>query len=310
MSKASIVLLTCNGEKYLEQVLQMIGRQKQPPLEVLAIDSSSNDSTPQILHKFLVPTKTIPRSEFSHPGTRNIATRMCSGEFIVFLTQDAVPADSCWLESLLRPFQETENVAGVFSKQIPRPGASLLEANDLRQDFPSQRTVKRFIPGETPDRKEFWNLIKFSNSSAAYQRSLLLSNPFLEQLEMAEDQEWAKRMLEQSFAIVYEPASVVVHSHQHYLREKYFRSLSMGRAFSSFLKSEIGNRSIQWELGAWLAHLYLDFRYILSTEAGFLEKLKWMVLSPVHRAAIHYAYRKGWNSSKISTRERKTFSRV
>jgi rhamnosyltransferase len=294
--EASIVLLTWNGEKYLDQVLEMIHRQRCQPVEVLAIDSNSTDSTPEILRKFQISTTTIPQNEFSHPATRNMAASLCSGKYVVFLTQDAVPADSCWLECLLRPFHEMENVAGVFSRQIPRPGASLLEANDLRLDFPIEGHIKKLAPGETLDSDQLWKLIKFSNSSSAYNRELLLQHPFEERLEMAEDQEWVKRMLVQNFAFVYQPSSTVIHSHEHSLKEKYSRSFSMGKSFSSFLNPLLGRLSSTSTFGAWAGHVYLDFRYILSADAPIRNKCKWAALSPVHRAIIHHAYRQGWNS--------------
>jgi rhamnosyltransferase len=298
LPNVSIVLLTRNGEKYLRWVLEMIRRQKLRPHEVLAFDSESEDSSVDILREFDVRIHKVKRVEFSHSGTRNIATASCSGKYVVFLTQDAVPADSCWLECLLRPFEEFPDVAGTFSRQIPRPDANLLESNDIRQDFPHERVVKKLRSGQMPDRKEIWKLIRFSNSSSAYDRQLLMENPFAEYLEMAEDQEWAKRILEQNYTLVYEPASVVLHSHEHSLNEKYERSLKMGRSFAGFLRPSLGKRSALFEFCAWLAHVFLDLHYIICCKSAVKTKLKWMGLSPVHRAAIHFAYRKGWNSTK------------
>lgn len=310
MSQASIVLLTYNGEKYLRQALEMIQRQKLQPLEVLAFDSESDDSTPDILQEFEIRTHKVKRSEFSHPGTRNLAAASCSGKYVVFLTQDAVPADSCWLDCLIQPFKEFTNVAGTFSRQIPRPGTSLLEANDLQQDFPRERFVKKITGGQIPKGREIWKLIKFSNASSAYDRRLLLENPFSEVLEMAEDQEWAKRMLEQNYTLIYETASVVLHSHEHILNEKYDRSLKMGRSFSEFLRSVLGRRSVVLELGAWFVHIILDWRYITTCAASFKMKFKWIILSPIHRAVMHYAYRKGWNSAKSPNRREMSSSMI
>jgi rhamnosyltransferase len=202
------------------------------------------------------------------------------------------------LECLLRPFEEFPNVAGTFSRQIPRPDANLLEANDIRKDFPHERFVKKLLPGQTPGRKEIWKLIRFSNSSSAYDRQLLSENPFAENLQMGEDQEWAKRMLEQNYTLIYEPASVVVHSHDHNLNDKYERSLRMGKSFSEFLHPALGRRSMVLEFGAWLVHIILDLKFIMSSASSLKMKFKWAILSPIHRAVIHYAYRKGWNSTK------------
>ena len=294
MPDISIVLLTCYGEKYLEQVLEMIRRQKPPPDEVLAIDSESTDSTLDILRKFDVTIHQIRKAEFSHSRTRNLAARLCTGRYLIFLTQDATPADNCWLDCLLRPFREHENVAGTFSRHLPRPGASLLAASDLRLEFSRDRLIKtaQFCSAD------FFRAIHFSNSSAAYDRSILLQHPFEEQLEMAEDQEWARRMLKLGFTLVYEPDSVVLHSHNHSLREQYQRSLKMGASFSAFLSAEMGSRSTILEIGAWANHALLDFRYLITCDAEWTDRIKWFAKSPLQRMVTHYAFRKGWNSAK------------
>ncbi|MCI0604558.1 glycosyltransferase [bacterium] len=295
MFDATIVLLTCNGEKFLAQVLEMLRRQKLPPKEILAIDSGSIDSTLKVLETNGIPVKQISQSEFSHSGTRNLAARMSSTRYLVFLTQDATPADNCWLECLLRPFQEYPDVAGVFSRQVARPDADPLEKNDIGLDFPSSRAIKNIAP-ETPfDRKNIWHSIKFSNSSSAYDLQILLKHPFDERLSIVEDQEWAKRMLEQGYTIVYEPDSVVLHSHSHTIAQKFKRQREMGSAFSSFLQSRLGKRSIALETGAWLGHVYLDVKFCLRSNISFWSKCKWLSLSPLHRAVIHYGFHKGWN---------------
>jgi rhamnosyltransferase len=299
MLDATVALLTYNGEKYLSQVLEMLHRQKLPPKEILAIDSGSTDSTLQILETYRIPVRQISQSEFSHSATRNLAAKLCSTPYLVFLTQDATPADNCWLECLLRPFHEYANVAGVFSRQVARPDADLLEKNDIALDFPSRRSIKLASDFST-DRKKIWHWIKFSNSSSAYDHGVLLKHPFEERLSIVEDQEWAKRMLEQGYTLVYEPDSVVVHSHEHTIAQKFKRHFEMGSAFSSFLQSRLGKRSKVLEMGAYLNHMFLDAQFISRCDASFSQKSKWMLLSPFHRVVIHYAYRKGWNAQSRS----------
>ena len=297
MSEASIILLTYNGEKYLPSVLQMIERQKNQPLEIIAIDSGSTDSTREILQMHHIQPHVIAKQEFGHARTRNLGAQMCSGKYVVFLTQDAIPADSCWLECLLSPFKRSHDVAASYSRQVPRPGSSLLEAADLKREFPEKPELRMLAPAEALNTPDLWRLIKLSNSSSAYDRALLLKHSFDERLEMAEDQNWAKRLLELGYRISYEPSSVVVHSHEHGLKEKYRRSLAMGRSFSMFLHSIAGKRSIPLEIGAWLLHILLDLRFIVHSRSSLREKFKWVVLSPLHRAAVHFAYRKGWNTA-------------
>lgn len=311
MPDASVVLLTFNGEQYLDETLKMLGRQNPRPAEILAIDSGSTDRTLEILKTHEIRTIQIEKSEFSHPRTRNRAARLIKNRYLIFLTQDATPADSCWLSSLLQPFEEFPHVAGSFSRQIARPRSDLLDANDLHIYFKTKRELKTLPGDRRAFIKDIWHYIQFSNASAAYDRQLLLEYPFDETLEMAEDQEWAKRMLENGYAIAYEPASVVLHSHNHSIRDKYDRNFSMGRSFSLFLSPVLGPR--HFPLGAWAVHLLLDARFLLSARDSIGRKIKAIILSPLHRGAMHLAYYKGWKSqlrrsAESIVRERKTGS--
>lgn len=285
---ASVILLTYNGDKYLAQTIEMLWRQQQLA-EIIAIDSGSTDATLDILQQPGVILHQIPKADFGHARTRNLAAKMASGKYIVFLTQDATPADSCWLEQLLMAFQRFGKVAGCYSRQIPRPGANPLDANDIRVSFPIRQKT-RSLPESGFHSKNVWELIHFSNSSSAYHRELLLENPFREDLPMAEDQEWAMRMLSLGYSTVYEPESMVLHSHDHTLREKYRRDFQMGGAFSKFLSPLLGRR--KFPLIQCLYHMISDAAYIRRYAPS---QWKWLFRSPIHRAAIHFAYYRGWN---------------
>ena len=294
MCDASIIVLTCNGEKHLPQVLEMIYRQNSLATEVLAIDSGSTDSTLKILQGTPSQIHQIAKEDFGHSKTRNLAARLSKGKYAVFLTQDATPADSCWLERLLQPFQDYPGIAGVFSRHVPRPGTDLLEANDLHVYFKTVRQIKTLPADQQHFRNHIWDYIQFSNASSAYDRRLLLENPFDESLPMVEDQEWSKRMLEKGYSIVYEPESVVLHSHEHTLAQKYRRNRQIGLGFSQFLSAELGKRPFPWR--PWFYNMMTDAVFIVNAEAPPLTKMKWLCLSPFHRAAMHYAIYEGWNS--------------
>lgn len=294
MADASIVIPTYNGESYLAQLLEMIGRQKVRPAEVLAIDSGSTDSTLQILTAAGIRVHSIPNSEFSHPGTRNLGSSMVKSKYVVFVTQDATPADSCWLEMLLEAFDAHPQIAASYGRQIPRPGCNPLEAVDLYLNFAAKAQRREWPQDENRLKRDIWRAIHFSNASAAYNRELLLANPFDESLEMGEDQEWVKRMLQKEYSIAYQPESIVLHSHEHTLREKQDRSYHMGISFSQFLQPLLGPR--RFPLPAWMVHVALDLKNIPHLDVRLATKLKWSALSPIHRAVTHYAYYRGWNS--------------
>ena len=54
-----------------------------------------------------------------------------------------------------------------------------------------------------------------SNVSAAARRDILLRFPFDEDLIMSEDQQFARDVMKAGYTVVYQPASVVLHSHRY-----------------------------------------------------------------------------------------------
>ena len=104
---ASIVLVTKNGAAFLDDVLLRVRAQVGAErVEIVAIDSGSTDATLPILVRRGVRLKRIPAASFSHSGTRQMALELAhpSAKYIVYLSQDAAPADECWLGGLLSPF--------------------------------------------------------------------------------------------------------------------------------------------------------------------------------------------------------------
>ena len=68
----------------------------------------------------------------------------------------------------------------------------------------------------------------FSNVSAAFRRDALCRYPFDEALIMSEDQQVSRDLLEAGYAVVYQPRSVVIHSHNYTLGmvfRRYFDSV-------------------------------------------------------------------------------------
>lgn len=293
--KASVIIPVRDGERYLDEVLSAVFAQEPPPLEVIVIDSGSRDRSLDIAARHPVRLERIEPSSFSHSATRNRGARMARGTHAVFLTQDATPADRTWLAHLLRPFAESPGVAGAYSRQVPRAGADLLEANDLRIGFPPAGRIKRH-PGEAEAyRRALFSLIHFSDASAAYDLALLRAQPFDERLAMGEDQAWAKAAIEAGHAIVYEPRSVVRHSHDHELREKHERAHAMGVAFGTFLGPLLGRR--RFPLVGWIFGVLSDTAFALGADAPWEARLGAILRAPAHRFAVHWAYARGWNGA-------------
>ena len=123
----SIVVLTKNAEPYLSETLEAIFSQETDfSFEVLVIDSGSKDRSLEILKDYSVRLIEIPPESFNHGDTRNLGARQADpgSRYIVYLSQDALPQNEAWLQNLIIPMEADHQVAGVFSRHIPRPESS------------------------------------------------------------------------------------------------------------------------------------------------------------------------------------------
>ena len=224
----SIVIPAKNEEQYIKKCLVAVIEQRTEFLiEILVIDSGSVDKTLQITREFpQVKVISIIPEEFGHGKTRNLGAKNTSGQYIVFLNGDAIPADRNWLDSLIKCLAKDQNLAGVFSRHIPRNNCHLFMARDLSRAMPAK-------PREI-SRQNSMDFSLFSTVSAAIPRKIWQTHPFDEQVAIAEDQNWAKEVLRGPYKIRYEPDSMVVHSHNFSYRELFVVKMQIGRVLKGF----------------------------------------------------------------------------
>lgn len=231
----SVFIPTYNGEEYLVDLLSSVFSQKtELSYEVIIIDSGSSDATLSVIDKFpKVRLYTIPNSEFGHGKTRNEAARLAKGQYMVYLSQDAVPASDKWLESMIEPFFLSDQVYCVYGKQTPRPNA----------DAPTKREVSGVFNSLGPDHSIIVNRRKclvtnkdvesyltfFSDVNSAVRRDYLLQEIPYRDVSYSEDQLLGSDVLEAGYLKAYAPRANVWHSNEYSIND-YFK-----RKFDEYL---------------------------------------------------------------------------
>lgn len=215
--RASIIVLTRNGMPLLERSLRAVLAQDAPwPFEVLVVDSESTDGSWELAAALGVRRTRVRRADFNHGATRNLAVGLARGIFVVFLVQDAVPANRGWLAALVHAAERPDTAAS-YSRQVPHADAGdVVGCHDsAAPPATAMAFTQRLAPEQgwetlPPDRR--FALSRISNTSSCMPRALLEREPF-QPLPYGEDLEWGHRAIRAGLALVYEPASIVVHAH-------------------------------------------------------------------------------------------------
>jgi rhamnosyltransferase len=222
---ASIVIPTFNGEKYLREILTAsLAQRIDGAVEVLVIDSGSTDATLAIVESFPeVRLHQIPNSEFGHGRTRNLAAQLSGGEFVAFLTHDAIPATDRWLHELLAPFSIDPRIVGVMGKQLPRPTCFPLMKYDIQGVFagfgPHFGTTVFYDDGFVDDPGTLAAITFYSDVNSAARRDILTGQIPYRDVPYAEDQMFGQDVIAAGFRKAYAPRAAVVHSNDLTLAE-------------------------------------------------------------------------------------------
>ncbi|MGB8647679.1 MAG: glycosyltransferase [Anaerolineae bacterium] len=203
MPEISIVLLTLNAGPALERTLDAIARQRTGrSFELVAIDSGSTDGTLELLQHAGARMERIPRAEFNFGRTRDRGYALGRGQYLVTLSQDAVPASDEWLEQLVAPFDDSAVAAVAGATLLPPPPALTFYWERVDRFYftrESRRWVARYHFG-------------FSNINSAVRKTVWEQNR-IGPIEMSEDRLLFKTWTARGRRIVFAPNAAVYHAH-------------------------------------------------------------------------------------------------
>jgi rhamnosyltransferase len=222
----SVVIPVKNGGQDFVRCLQGIRAQLiSQEIEIVVVDSGSTDGSIGAARQRGAVVQEIPTVQFTHGGARNIGAGLAKGDLLVFISQDAVPVGTEWLERLVGPLLMEDGIAGVYGRQLPHLDAT-----------PPERYFLGFLYGARSRRQRLshpeqlsMDSTLFSNVNSAIPRNLWERYPFVEDIVMSEDQEWSRRVLLDGYIIAYEPEAAVRHSHNY----------TLGAAFRRFFDSGV-----------------------------------------------------------------------
>lgn len=295
--KATVAIPTYNGEKYLGAILDALATQQlDGEFEVLIIDSGSTDATLQIIADHPeVRLHQIPNSEFGHGKTRNLAAQLGTGEFMVYLSHDAVPAHDRWLAEMLEPFALFPQVEAVLGRQIPRADCQPILKYEITRVFveqgPEFGTTVFYEAEAFASHPEYGPPARFYSdvNSAARRRFLTEVIPY-EDVKYAEDQLFGQAVLASGKAKAYAARGAVIHSndltYDEYKKRLFDEIVGLRQAGSPVPPLPSGPRSFVRAMILDPLDIARDHDYSIG------QKLRWLIVNPWYHLAKYRAVRR------------------
>lgn len=226
-----MVVPTLNGERELPALLDCLAGQTCPADEILVVDSASDDHTCEVASvRGNVRVIKIKRSDFNHGLTRDFALRETVGDYVAFLTQDALPANERYLENLVAPLNADPKVALVSGRQLPRDDARRFEQLVRKFNYPGESNVRTL--GDLPRLgiKTYFA----SDVCSCYRRDAYLEVGGFDEVKTNEDMLMAARLLRAGYKVAYAADAEVVHSHNLTPVEQYRRNRAVGEFLAEY----------------------------------------------------------------------------
>lgn len=241
-------------------------------MELRAIDSSSTDDTVAHLQRAGAEVEVIPRASFRHGATRNALAQGARGEFLLFLSQDAVPAHDDFVATLVRAFERDPQLAGATARVLPHEGDDPLTARTAL-GAPEASADTRVVGGDAGGEP------RFNNVAGMVRASVFRDLPFPD-VAFGEDFVWATRALARGWRVAFVAEAVVHHAHRYGPGQAFQRY----KTDAEFHRRELGHivrPSVTSVARGLLYELREDLRYIHAQRAP----LRHLLRAPGLRAA-------------------------
>ena len=165
----------------------------------------------------------VKKTDFDHGGTRMLGASHSTADVMVFMTQDAVPADEYLIEQLVKGL-DNEDTAVAYARQLPNDDCSVIERYTRSFNYPDIDRRKGREDIKTLGIKTFF----CSDVCAAYRKELFEKiGGFEEPVIFNEDMFFAAAAIMKGYYVQYAAKAKVKHSHNYTVKQQFHRNFDL-----------------------------------------------------------------------------------
>ena len=220
-----VIIPTYRPGKEFRLLLERLKQQSVPVRRVVIINTEKKFWDSRWEQEFpFTEVHHIRKEEFDHGGTRRKAAELTDAEIMVFMTQDALPADRDLIRNLTSPLKEPATAAA-YARQLPNASCSFVERYTRSFNYPDKSSVKSREDLPVYGIKTFF----CSNVCAAYRKDVYESlGGFTGHTIFNEDMIYASAVIQHGYRIAYAADAKVIHSHNYTCMQQFRRNFDLG----------------------------------------------------------------------------------
>lgn len=263
--------------------------------------------TEELLEFSGVRIEKIEKRRFDHGGVRDEWAKRSDADILLFMVQDAVPADRYLTERLAQALRDPQ-AAVAYARHLPDGRCDAIEEYARYYTYPP--AGRRKVWEDVQEQGIFGCFT--SNVCAAYRRSWYeKAGGFEERILLSEDSVFAAKVMKKGASVIYQPEARVIHAHRFSFRTQWRRNFDIGVVHRSY--EQLFGRLAPEKAGSGL--MTGTACYLLRRRKLLLfPKLFWLGVVKVlaYRAGKHYERlpRKlaaAWSLNKEYWRKEKVF---
>ena len=230
--EVTVLIPTFRPDRKLNELLRRLSKQTMLPSRVLLMNTVEGDEDGQLTESVdefrdcfpVLSVFHVDRKEFDHGGTRHLGMSFADTEFVLCMTQDAIPKDRHLISSLAKWFDDPL-VAAAYGRQLAAKGCSPEERFTRSFNYPETSRVKSKEDLEELGIKTFF----CSDVCAMWRRETYFEmGGFERRTIFNEDMILAGKMIRAGYRVVYDADAQVWHSHSYSCVKQLKRNFDLG----------------------------------------------------------------------------------
>ncbi len=211
--------------KELKELLEKLNDQSVPLQHIILMNTGEAPWKDEVEKRYpRCDVRLLKKEEFDHGGTRHQAAASSNADYLLFLTQDAMPKDRFLVEKLLESFSKDPAVKAAYGRQLPNASCREIEKYTRSFNYPEESKLKSKADLATLGIKTFF----CSNVCAMYERAAYEElGGFPRHTIFNEDMIFAGGLIKRGYKIAYTAEAQVIHSHNYNAKEQFHRNFDL-----------------------------------------------------------------------------------